>query len=56
MILTGENRNTWAETCPSATLPTTNPIRIDLEFNPGLQGERPAINCLGHGMVKTFFW
>jgi hypothetical protein len=29
MILTGENRRTRRETCPSATMSTTNPTWID---------------------------
>ena len=41
---------------PVPLCPLQIPYGFDLEFNPGLQGERPAINCLGHGMVKTFFW
>jgi hypothetical protein len=28
MKLTWENRNTWGKTCPSATLSTTNPLRL----------------------------
>jgi hypothetical protein len=46
MILTGENRRTRRKTCPSATLPTTNPTWIDQGANPGLRGERPATNDL----------
>jgi hypothetical protein len=48
MILTGENRRTRRETCPSATLSTTNPTWIDQGANPGLRGERPATNDLSH--------
>jgi hypothetical protein len=36
MALTGEDRNTWGKTCPSATLSTTNPTWTDLRSNPGL--------------------
>jgi hypothetical protein len=49
MILTAENRRARRKTCPSATLSTTNPTRIDLGANPGLRGERPATNDLSHG-------
>jgi hypothetical protein len=34
MILPGENQRTWRETCPSATLSTTNPTWIDPGINP----------------------
>jgi hypothetical protein len=50
MILTGENRRTRRKTCPSATLPTTNPTRIEPEANPVLRGERLATNDLRHGI------
>jgi hypothetical protein len=49
MKLTGENRNTWGKTCPSATLSTTNPTWTDLGSNSALRGERPATNRLSHG-------
>jgi hypothetical protein len=52
MILTGENRRTRRKTCPSATLSTTNPTRIDQGTNPGLRGERPVTNRLSHGMAQ----
>jgi hypothetical protein len=42
MILTGENRRTRRETCPSATLPNTNPTCTDLGANLGLRGEKPV--------------
>jgi hypothetical protein len=45
MMLTGENRRTRRETCPSATLSTTNPTWTD----PGLCSERPTTNRLSHG-------
>jgi hypothetical protein len=35
MKLTGENRRTRGETCPSATLSTTNPIWTDPGIEPG---------------------
>jgi hypothetical protein len=53
MILTGENRTTRRETCPSASLSTTNPTWIDPVANPGLRGKRPATNDLSHG---TALW
>jgi hypothetical protein len=49
MKLTRENRRTRAKTCPSATLPTTNPTWTDPGSNPGLRGGRPAANRLSHG-------
>jgi hypothetical protein len=47
IILRGENRRTWTETCPSATLSITYTTRTDQ----GLHGERPVTNCLSHGMA-----
>jgi hypothetical protein len=41
MILTGENRSTGGETCPSAILSTSNPTWTDPGSNPGLRVERP---------------
>jgi hypothetical protein len=49
MKLTGENRSTRGKTCPSATLSTTNPTRID----PGLRDERPATSRLSHGTAMN---
>ena len=46
MKLTGENRSSRRETCPSATLSTTNPTCTDPGSNPGLRVERPATNRL----------
>jgi hypothetical protein len=40
------------KTCPTSTLPTTNPTWSDLGSNPGLRGERPATNRLSHGTVR----
>jgi hypothetical protein len=51
MKLTGENRSIREKTCPSATLPTTNPTWTDPRSKPGLRGERPATNRLSHGTV-----
>jgi hypothetical protein len=42
--MTGENRNTWGKTCPSATLSTTNPTLTD----PG----STATNRLSHGTAR----
>jgi hypothetical protein len=51
MILTGENRTIRRETCPSATLSTTNPTWTDLGVNQSLCSEKLAANCLSYGMV-----
>jgi hypothetical protein len=40
MTLTGKNRRTRIQTCPNATLPTTNPTWTDPEANPGPRDER----------------
>jgi hypothetical protein len=48
----GKPKNSEEETYPSATLSTTNPIWIDPGANPGLRGERPAINDLSHGTAQ----
>jgi hypothetical protein len=48
MKLIGENRSTRGETCPSATLSTTNPTWTDPGSNPGFRGDRPATNRLSH--------
>jgi hypothetical protein len=53
MKLTGENRSTRGETCPSTTLSTTNPTWTDPGSNPGLRGERSATNRLSHGTALT---
>jgi hypothetical protein len=52
MKLTGENRNTRGETCPSATLSTTNPTWTDTGSNPGLRSGRPATNRLNRGTAS----
>jgi hypothetical protein len=44
-----EKRKYSGRNCPSSTLSTTNPTRTDPGLNPGLRGERPAINRLSHG-------
>jgi hypothetical protein len=51
MILTGENQITPKETCPNATLSTTNPTWIDPGANPDFPGERPATHGLNHGIA-----
>jgi hypothetical protein len=51
MKLTGEDRNTRGKTCPSATLPTTNPTWTDPGSNTGLRGGRPAAKRLSHATV-----
>jgi hypothetical protein len=56
MKLTGENRRTRGETCPSATLSTTNPTSTDLGSNPDLRGGRPAANRLSHGTAKIILY
>jgi hypothetical protein len=49
MKLTGENQSTRGNTCPSATLFTTNPTWTDPVSNPGLRGDRPSTNRPSHG-------
>ena len=44
MILTGENRSTRRQTCPSVTLCTTNLTWTDMRSNPCPSGDRPATN------------
>jgi hypothetical protein len=41
------------ETCPSATLSTTNPTWTDQGSNLGLRGERTATNCLSYGTAHS---
>jgi hypothetical protein len=48
MIQTGENPSTYKELFQGQIFPTTYPTCTDLEFNPGLGGERPALNCLSN--------
>jgi hypothetical protein len=47
MILTGENQRIWTETCPSATMSTTNPTRTSVVINGLSQGT--ATFCLNRG-------
>jgi hypothetical protein len=51
MKLTRENPITRGNTCPSATLSTTNPTLTDPGSKTGLRGERTATNRLRHGTV-----
>jgi hypothetical protein len=53
MKLTGESRSTRGETCPSATLSTTNPTWTDPGSNPCLRGEMLATNRLSGKMLST---
>jgi hypothetical protein len=57
-------RNWWNEdwqgkpkhsekTCPSATLPTTNPTGVYQDLNPGLCDGKPATNCLSYGAATS---
>jgi hypothetical protein len=39
------------ETCPSATLSTTNPTRPDQGSNPGRCNGKPGTNSLSYGTV-----
>ena len=57
MKLIGENQSTRGETCPSATLSTTNPTWTDPGIEPGFRGERPATNRLSHapGSIRTYY-
>jgi hypothetical protein len=43
------NQSTRKKTCPSATLPTTNPTWLDPGLNPGCRGGKPATNRLSYG-------
>jgi hypothetical protein len=47
----GENRSTWGKTCPNASLSITNPTCTGPGSNPGPHVDRPATNCLSHGLV-----
>jgi hypothetical protein len=51
MIWTGENRRTRSETCPGATMFSTNLTLSDPGANLGHHGERPETNRLSHGTV-----
>jgi hypothetical protein len=45
-IMTGEDRRTQRNFCPSSTLSTTNPTESALAANPDLRHEMPAPNRL----------
>jgi hypothetical protein len=48
------DQNQYSEkTCPSATMPTTNPTSPDPAMNPGHHGGKPATNRLSYGAVFT---
>jgi hypothetical protein len=49
MILTGHNRITLREICPSTTLSTTNLTWTEVGSKACLLGERPATNRLRRG-------
>jgi hypothetical protein len=44
------------KTCPSATLPTTNPTWPDLGSNPGRRGGKPASNRMVMVVCYSRFW
>jgi hypothetical protein len=48
MVLTGENWRIRRNTCPNATLSTTNPTWAEPGAHSGLRRERPATNRLSH--------
>jgi hypothetical protein len=50
-----ETRRTRIKPCPSATLPTTNPIWTDPNANPGLRCEKLAANRHSDGTAKVGF-
>jgi hypothetical protein len=52
----GKPKYSGGQTCPNATLSTTNPTWTDPGSNPGLRGKRPATNRLSHGtaLLLTF--
>jgi hypothetical protein len=43
------------KTCPSTTLPTTNPTWPDPSSNPGRRGGKPATNRLSYGTAHYYF-
>jgi len=57
MLLTGENRSTWNETCPSSIVLITNPTWTGVEFHRGLHIEGPEVwhYCL-HSNVDIFLY
>jgi hypothetical protein len=55
IILTGENRCTWRNTCPSATLSTTSVTWTDVGLNAGLCEERTETYRLSHDTSLYYF-
>jgi hypothetical protein len=53
MMLTGDDWSAGRETCPRATLPTTNLTWSDLGKSPGFRGETPATNRLSDGTAPS---
>jgi hypothetical protein len=47
--LAGETKYSGGETCPSATLSTTNSTWPDLGLNPGRRAGKPETNRLSYG-------
>jgi len=43
MIMTGENRSSWRQTCPTAIISTTHPTRSGLGLNLGICSDTPEI-------------
>jgi len=56
MLMVGENRSAGRETCPIATLSTTNLTWTALRSNPGHRAERMATNRLNHGSLVVTSW
>ena len=53
-ILTGKNRSTWRNTCPSVTLSTGNLTCTGLKLNPGLCSEKMVTDRLSHDTAALF--
>jgi hypothetical protein len=56
MILIGENWRTQRNTCPSATLSTTNPTWTVLGMNLGLCHEKPVTNRVSYGTARLLWF
>lgn len=55
--MTGENRRTRVEACPSAALSTTKPTWTALCDNSGSRGEKPATNRPSYGtLYQKVYW
>jgi hypothetical protein len=48
-------QNLEKKTCPSATIPTTNPTSTDPGANPGLRGKRPT-NQVSHDTALPYMY